>query len=171
MKTWLIGLLAPFWAAMYLIIFRGFGAVMFVSISLTWGVWASTLVLISMYGLWSSLFYLILVQTSAFEQVKDMLNKLLERRKSRFFIIIREKLFDKEVVTISPALIVFIFIVGSPLSGVPAIRLAYPKEMIWKGFGMVWLGAVVEVATWFLPIYGGGLTLLRAIFTWMGSPL
>ncbi len=121
-----------------------------------------------MYGLWGSLFYLVLIQTTAFEQVKETLNKLLENRKSRLFVWIREKLFEKEIVTISPMLIVFIFIVGSPLSGVPIIRLAYPKEKFWKGLVIVWIGSIAEVATWFLPVYGGGLSLIKAFLASIG---
>ncbi len=171
MKTWIKKLAAPVWAALYLIIFRGFGAVMFVSISISWGVWAATLILICLYGLWGTLFYLVLIQTISFEQVKETLNKLLEKRKNRLFIWIREKFFEKEIVTVSPMLIIFIFIAGSPLSGVPVIRLAYPKEKFWKGLVLVWLGSIAEVATWFLPVYGGGISLIKAFLVWLGVAL
>lgn len=164
-RSWMVKVAAPFWAALYLVIFKGFGAIIFVSLSVVWGVWLSALTLILLYGVWGTVFYLFLLQTNSFEHFRNTAGQFLEKKQGKFFKWLHDKIVDHgKGADISPLFIIFVFVVESPLTGVPLIRFAYPKEKFLFGIFWIWVGAVAEVVTWFLPIYGGGFSLVKALF-------
>jgi hypothetical protein len=159
---------APLWAALYLVIFRGLGAIIFITLIMSLGVWQATLVLIFLYGVWSMIFYLILLQTEAFEHFRDFAGRFLKDKRGKIFIWMKLKLFPEgKMPSVPPYLILFVFAVESPLTGVPIVRYAYPKDKFLIGLFWIWLGSIVEVTTWYLPIYGGGLSVIRAAMPWL----
>jgi hypothetical protein len=133
MRKWFVRVAAPFWAALYFVIFYLFGVPIFISTMLTLGVWQALGFLTVLFGVWGTIFYLILLQSESFDRIKT-------------------------------ALIMLIFIVQNPLVGVPLIRFSYSKKQVLSGVFWVWVGALLKVLTWYFPIYGGGLSLLRAFW-------
>lgn len=156
---------APTWAAIYLVVFRGFAAPIFVSTTLLWGVWYATLFLSLLYAVWGVIFYLILLQTDSFENFKVTVEKFLEKRKGKVFEWLRKNFFEgKSHLEVSPIICMAMIVAESPLTGVPLIRFAYPKEKMWQGLMWVVIGSLIEVVTWYLPIYGGGFAAIQAIW-------
>ena len=169
MKTWFVKVAAPFWAALYIGIFKLGGVTIFVSLEVLWGVWPAALIMACLYGLWGTIFYLVLLQSDSFEHLKGFLDRFLEKKNGKVFVWLRKKFVaETEKSVTSPLLIMLVFIAESPLTGVPLIRFDYPKEKFWTGIFWVWMGAVLEVVTWFLPIYGGGFTAVKGLLSWFG---
>lgn len=167
MRTWFVKVATPLWVGLYLIIFRGFAAAIFISLSVLWGVWWAALSLLALYIIWSLLFYYVLLQSEAFEHFKDYARDFLVKKRGKVFIWIRKKFFNEsDRSSISPFLILLVFAIESPLTGVPLVRYAYPKNKYLIGIFWILLGSVIEVATWYFPIYGGGLSIIRAILLW-----
>jgi hypothetical protein len=163
MRTKLVKVAVPVLAALYIFIFRGFGAAIFVSLALYLGVWQAALALSLLYIIWGVVFYLILIQSEAFEHFKDSAKNFLSKKNGKFYIWLRKRVFaDGNQTTISPLLIMLVFAVESPLTGVPLIRYVYPKNKVFIGIFWIILGSIIEVVTWYYPIYGGGLSIIQA---------
>lgn len=169
MKSWMVRVAAPFWAALYVVIFKMGGATIFIALEVLWGVWAAVALMVCLYGIWGTLFYIILLQSDSFEHLKGFLDRFLEKKKSKVFVWIRKRFVEEtEISVTSPLLIMLVFIAESPLTGVPLIRFDYPKEKFWLAIFWIWVGSLVEVATWFLPVYGGGISVVRGFLSWLG---
>lgn len=169
LKKWVKKLAVPFWAALYFVIFRGFAAVIIVSLSALMGVWLAGLTLMLLYFVWGLIFYIVLLQSDSIDGFKDLADKFLEKRKGKFFVWFRKNFIEgKERLSVSPIVCMLVFIAESPLTGVPLIRLSYPKNKFWKGVSWILIGSALEVLTWYLPIYGGGFSLIKWIATWLG---
>lgn len=166
MRTWIYRVLIPLWISIYITLFRILSGAIFVSLTVWLGAWKAAFLLFVVFGIWGSIFYLLLLETESIERVREKIHDLLSKRQSKLSIWLRKKFFIKgEPVHLSPVLTLLIFIIESPLSGAFIIRLAYPKNLKWKGLMWVWLGAFAEVATWFLPVYGGGISLIKEIIS------
>lgn len=153
-------ILAPFWLALYITMLRSASALIFVPMVLYLGIWNAAAIAIVMYGVWGTVFYLILLNTDTYEVIKRKLDAIAEKKQWRVLIWLKN-LFSNHALKLSPAWIVIIFIAESPLTGVPILSLMYPKDQWVKGLLWVWIGAFIEVTTWFVPIYGGGLALIK----------
>lgn len=165
MKSWIVRILIPFWISFYIVAFRMFSGVLFLSLIVYFGAWMAALVLVVIYGLWGTIFYLVLLETDSIETVREKISILLDKKPGKMKNWLKSKFFMPGVpVQLSPLLIVLTFIIESPLLGAFVIRLGYPKQYRLKGLLWVWIGALAEVVTWFLPIYVGGSTLLNALF-------
>ncbi len=168
MKKLFLRVVAPSWSALYVILFRGFGAWAFVSLMLMFNVLTASLVMIFLYWVWGVIFYLILLESDSFEHFKATLERLLEDKKGKMFVWLKKTFFHNgEQPSISPALIMAVFVIESPLTGVPLVRFAFARDRIWIGIFWITAGSVLEVLTWFLPIYGGGLAVIKGLFFWI----
>lgn len=168
MKSWLIKVLIPFWIGTYIFLFRVMSGVIFVSSVVILGVWQASLFFVIVFGIWGTIFYLILLQTDSIEKIREKISSLLEKKQGKMSTWLRNRFFTAgESVKLSPILTIMIFVIESPLSGAFIVRMAYPKEKIWQGLMWVWIGAAAEVATWFLPVYGGGFALLKTFWIWL----
>jgi hypothetical protein len=165
MRKWFVRVAAPFWAALYFVIFYLFGVPIFISTMLTLGVWQALGFLTVLFGVWGTIFYLILLQSESFDRIKNSVESFLSNQSGKVFLWIRKVYHSQaDQSAINPALIMLIFIVQNPLVGVPLIRFSYSKKQVLSGVFWVWVGALLKVLTWYFPIYGGGLSLLRAFW-------
>lgn len=124
------------------------------------GIWKASLVDFFLYLIWSTIFYVILLQTDSFENVRERVNLLLKKKNWKLFIWLRRKLRSRSI-KISPWWIAVVFIVESPLTGVPMIRLMFPQKKWIAGMMWVIFGCALEVVSWYLPLYGGLFLLLK----------
>lgn len=164
MRTRFVKVAAPFWAATYFVIFYLFGVPIFLFFEFNFGVWLAALVLTLMLGVWGVIFYIILLQTDSFEHFRVSVGNLLKKQHGKVFETIRKKYFDEnDHSSISPVIIMLAFLFENPLLGVPLIRYSFPRNAFLKGFFWVWIGAIIKVSTWYLPIYGGGISIFRSV--------
>ncbi|MEX0587320.1 MAG: hypothetical protein WD159_01000, partial [Patescibacteria group bacterium] len=49
------------------------------------------------------------------------------------------------------------------------VRLSFPRERWVAGLLWVWIGTAAEVATWFLPLYGGASLVIRFVVSLFGQ--
>jgi len=158
---------APLWAGLYFVIFYLFGVLIFLACQLYWGLWVAILILTVLFGIWGTVFYLILLQSDSFEHFRDIAGNFLKNRHGKVVDWVRIKYFDEnDRSPLSPVLIMLIFIIANPLAGVPLIRYSYQKGDFWKGFFWIWAGALLKVMTWYLLIYGIGLSLIMSALPW-----
>lgn len=167
MRTWFVKVAVPLWATLYFVIFYLFGVSIFFTLKITFGVWLATLIFAVFIGVWGVIFYIILLQSDSFEHFRDSTRDFLAKRHGRVFGWIRIKYFAKnDHSPLSPVLIMLIFVIANPLVGVPLIRYSYQKIIFWKGFFWIWVGAFAKVMTWYLPLYGGGLSIIMSVLPW-----
>ena len=161
-RIWIVKVLTPIWVALYLVILRGISGFIFVPLVAYLGIWKGALVAVLIYGVWGTVLYLLLLQTDSFEKLPENVNHFLENKNWKVVVWLRKKIANRKI-KITPWWIVLVFIFESPLTGVPLIRLTYPRERWLIGLSWIWFGALLEVVTWFLPVYGGGMTLIKFI--------
>ena len=163
MVLWAVKVLTPFWVAMYIILLRGVSGLIFVPLVLYLGIWGAALVAILIYGIWGTIFYLLLLQAKSFDKVNEYIIRLLEKKDWKIFVWLRKKLENRNGLQISSGWIALVFVIESPLTGLPLIRMKYPRKIWWLGIIWVWIGALIEVTTWFVPLYGGGMEIFKMI--------
>jgi len=156
---------APLWAGLYFVIFYLFGGPIFLACQLYWGLWVAISILTVLFGIWGTIFYLILLQSNLFEHFRDTAGNFLKNRHGKVFDWIRQKYFAKnDHSPLSPFLIMLIFIVLNPLVGVPLIRYSLHKNDLWKGIFWILAGSILKVVTWYLPIYGVGFSMILSFW-------
>jgi len=163
-RTWLVRLLLPIWLAIYMIGFRMVWVFIFVPIVVAKGIWFATAIAFLVYVVWGTVFYLLIMQGSVFEQAREKLIRLTPKKENRLLTWIKEKFTErKERALISPLWVMITFIVMGVLTGVLVVRISYPRQYLVKALLLIWAGCAVEVLTWFLPVYGGGLVLVKSV--------
>ncbi|OGC70962.1 hypothetical protein A3J33_00700 [candidate division WWE3 bacterium RIFCSPLOWO2_02_FULL_53_10] len=184
-----------FLASAYFVAVHVLGGTVYITLIALRGFWFALAVVFTAFGIWGSILYLVLLQLDAFDQVRGLISQLTGEKKPRFFARIQLKIFDlvawirrkgngKEFARqlerkveeahagreiISPGWIMIVFMVLSPLFAVPLIRLSFPRERWAAGLMWVWIGTLVEVVTWFLPLYGGASIVVRFLISLFGS--
>ena len=164
-------ILLPIWLAIYFIGFRGFWAFVFVPFIAAKGIWWPTLVAFLVYGVWGSVFYLLILRGRVFDQARERLAHLQPKKEYRILTWIKGRLARYEdLIQVSSFLTLAAFVVGGVLTGVLVVRFAYSRKYWGKALLLVWAGCAVEVLTWFLPLYGGMFSLVKAgIEHWFGG--
>ncbi len=165
MKEWFFRVVAPSWAGLYLLVYKPFGASIYVALLVMYGLWLGTAIMIFLYWIWGIFFYLILLQSNLFDRFMVGLEHVLEKRKGKLFVWLKTKLFnDEDETTISPLLVLTMFVAESPFTGVPLVRLAYGADKKWTAILWITVGSILEVVTWFLPVYGLGFSTIKVAF-------
>ncbi len=155
---------APIWLVLYFIVIYVFGAPLFIYFILLFGLWNAVLLHISLFVLWSFVFYLILLQSNSFERLRDIVRNFLKNRHGKLFDWLGKKYFTENTTSyVSPAIIILVFLIQSPLIWVPLIRYSFPKNVYWKGLLWIVLGSVIKITTWYLPVYGLGFSIIRSL--------
>jgi len=163
-------ILLPIWLAIYLIGFRGFWAFVFVPLVAIRGIWWSALAAFLVYGVWGTVFYLLILRGRVFDRARERLAHLRPQKEYRVLNWIKSKLSRYEdLLQVSPLWTLVTFVVGGVLTGVLVIRFAYSRKYWGRALLLVWVGCAVEVLTWFLPLYGGVFSLIRmGLERWLG---
>lgn len=191
----LLSLAAVVWASAYFVLVHVFGGPIYVTLIALRGFWFALAGVSAAFGVWGSVFYLILIRLEAFDQVRSFIAQLRGKKKPGFFARVQLKILDlasriirrkgngKELVArlekkmeeahagrevISPGWIMIVFVILSPLFAVPLIRLSFPREHWTRGIAWVWIGMLMEVATWFVPLYGGVSIVIRFLVSAFG---
>ncbi len=165
MKAWFFRVVAPSWAALYLVIYKPLGASIYVGLLVLYGIWLGSFIMILLYWVWGVVFYLILLQSNLFDRFMIGLEHILEKRKGKLFVWLKTKLFnDEDEATISSLLILTMFIAESPFTGVPLVRLAYGEDKMKMAILLITIGSILEVITWFVPVYGLGFSTIKVAF-------
>lgn len=172
LRLWigLTRILLPIWLGIYFIGFRGFWAFVFVPLVATKGIWWSATLAFLIYGLWGTGLYLLILRGRIFDRARERLAKLQPQKEYRLVTWIKSKISQYgDLIRISPLWILLSFIPGGLITGVLVIRFVYSRRYWFPGLLLVWGGALVEVLTWFLPLYGGLFTLIRSVLaSWLG---
>ncbi len=105
-----------------------------------------------------------------FDRARERLAHLQPQKEYRLLTWIKSKISRYEdLIQVSPLWTLVTFIVGGVLTGVLVIRFVYSRKYWGKALLLVWIGCAVEVLTWFLPLYGGLFSLVRAgLERWFG---
>ena len=173
-------LLLGFWLAAYFLIARWWILFVIGPLTAIWGLWLTNLAILVAYLIWATVFYLLILRPTAFSWVRARLAKLLPsgpaRKENRFLAWIGrllkrvfgwlDRVFSRSEgeVLVHPILILLYFAASGVLSSVVLVRLAYPKKLFLKGLALIWVGCVVEVVTWPLPLLGGGFAVVESFF-------
>ncbi|KKW25094.1 MAG: hypothetical protein VE99_C0003G0019 [candidate division Kazan bacterium GW2011_GWC1_52_13] len=155
LRVWLSNLLLVFWLAISFIFFRFWAIVIILPLIAAWGLGLTTLGVFLAYGIWSTVFYLLILRGTVFDRARARLASLVPKKENRFFSWVKRTFLKKEQVLLPPWVILVNFAILGVLSSVLLVRLSYPKSQALKGLGLIWVGCAVEVLTWFLPVYGG----------------
>jgi len=157
-------ILLPIWLAIYFIGFRGFWVFVFVPLVAVKGIWWSTLIAFLVYGVWGTVFYLLILRGRVFDRAREKLAHLQPQKEYRILTWIKSRLSRYEdLIQVSPLWTLAMFVVGGVLTGVLVIRVVYSQKYWRKALILVWAGCAVEVLTWFLPLYGGLFSLVRVV--------
>ncbi|MEX0587332.1 MAG: hypothetical protein WD159_01075, partial [Patescibacteria group bacterium] len=143
-----MGTAALICAATYVVAIYFFGGAIYVTLIALRGFWFTLAVVFTAFGLWGSLFYLILLQLDAFDEVRGYIAQLTGKKKPGLIARIQLKILDifarirrKENgkafaarleqkvedahagrTMISPGWILIIFVALNPLFAVPVVR-------------------------------------------------
>lgn len=187
-QTWLVWVLLPVWLAIYLIGFRTVGPLIFIPLVIGKGIWWATLIAFLVYSVWGTVFYLLILSGGdwATERMQERIAQLSQRKESKIlsWLWVRKTLgwiqgaiawlqkilprVREKLGRIAPLGVLATFIVMGVLEGVLLIWISYPRKFLGKALLLIWVGCAVEVLTWFLPVYGGLLTLVRALLaSWL----
>ncbi len=155
-----VSVATSFWVVAYIIIFKIMGIVFYYFLIFHLGVGLATFTYILTNGSWGSIFFNLLLREKSSEKARHILGRFLDNKNGNLFVRLREMIDDSIDSPNVPLFWLFVvFVLESPLSGVAIIRLTYSKES--QGYFWIWLGSVANGLFWFLPIYGGGFSLLK----------
>lgn len=188
-QSWLVWVLLPVWLSIYLIGFRTVGPLIFIPLVIGKGIWWATFIVFLVYAVWGTVFYLLILfgGEGVTQKVQEIIGRWSQRKDSKIlsWVWVRKTLgwiqgalawFQKIIPLVqeklgrtAPLGVLATFIVMGVLEGVLLIWVSYPRKFLGKALLLVWVGCAVEVLTWFLPVYGGLLALVRALLaSWFG---
>lgn len=161
MRTWLHRGVLTFWVVFYFLAFRTMAPILLIPIL---GIWRNALITFIAMGVWSTVFYLLLLRETGIERIRERLVSLKGKsKKSIRARILRRIPGIDEPTLFSPFWIVVAFVLLDTVGGVLVIRLAYVDKKISKALLLIWIGSTVDVLFWLVLIYGYPLMAVRRI--------
>ena len=168
MKPWLAKSLTTFWAAFYLIAFRAMGGLIFSPIIFWLGIWKGSLVVFLLSGVWATVFYVLLLQSDSFEHTMEIANSFFAKHPGKVTKWIRTKFFQGDRLPIAWPWFIVVFVGESPLTGTLLGRLYFHKNEWKQGLFWIWIGSFMDILIGFTPVYGTGVAVVHALFSWLG---
>jgi hypothetical protein len=160
MKEWLVWAAILVWLAVHYAIGH-ITAVSVIPAIRSIGVIKVAVVLFLLNAVWNTVLYLLLCSEERIGKFQKQLIRLRRAQERSVPVRIRRWLrhCPKEPL-LSPGWIVALFIIGGPILGVPALRLALPNGVGWRALLFVGLGTAANIVFWVVLVSGSLASLV-----------